>query len=105
MVNEANAYKSKMQELEHRLKNSKKIRKKIVDLSKRSYIDARECSNNTDALVVPSSISANIIPDSEGSSVFSPQPVTNKSEPITDVQDNKSSLEEISKSEPEYKNL
>ncbi len=74
-------------------------------MSKRSYIDARECSNNTDTLVVPSSISANLIPDSQDSSVFSPQPVTNTSEPTTDVQDNKSSLEEISISEPDYKNL
>mgnify|MGYP001196094097 CR=1 FL=1 len=105
MLNEINSYKNKMEELENKLINSKNTRKRIVDLSKRSYIDARECSNNTDTLVVPSSISANLIPDSQDSSVFSPQPVTNTSEPTTDVQDNKSSLEEISISEPDYKNL
>ena len=91
-----------MKELEDRLTNSIEIRDKIEDLSKESYIYARECSNNTDLLVVPSLISANIIPDGGDKTLLSTEAVTTTSEPTSDIEDNKAALEERANSVPEY---
>ena len=91
-----------MKELEDRLKDSVKIRDKIEGISKNSYIYARECSNNTDLLVVPSLISANIIPDGGDKTLLSTEAVTTTSEPTSDIEDNKAALEERANLVPEY---
>ena len=91
-----------MDELEDRLTDSIKIRDKIEGISKNSYIYARECSNNTDLLVVPSLISANIIPDGGDKTLLSTEAVTTTSEPTSDIEDNKAALEERANSVPEY---
>ena len=91
-----------LKEQEDRLTNSARLRKQIEDLSKESYIYARECSNNTDLLVVPSLISANIIPDGGENTILSTEVVTTTSEPTSDIEDNKAALEERAKSVPEY---
>ena len=54
VISDLNANHQKdIDELEKTLTNSARLRKQIEDLSKESYIYARECSNNTDLLVVP----------------------------------------------------
>ena len=88
--------------MEKTLTNSARLRKQIEDLSKESYIYARECSNNTYSLVVPSLISANIIPDGGENTILSTEAVTTTSEPTSDIEDNKAALEERANSVPEY---
>ena len=95
-------HKKDMKELEKTLTDSIEIRDKIEDISKNSYIRARECSNNTDLLVVPSLISANIIPDGGDKTLLSTEAVTTSSEPTSDIEDNKAALEERANSVPEY---
>lgn len=102
ILNENNRHAADMLAQENRLTNSKKNRKTIVALSKRTYISARECSDNTTELVVPSVIAANLIPDNPNSAITSPKAIINVNEPTSDIEDNTSSLEERGNSVPEY---
>ncbi len=101
-----NTHDSKMKEEDDRLQKSVRIKNKILDLSKQTFIDARACSNNTNELVVPSLISANLIPDNENSTINDPKAVVVRDDtPDSELEDNQTSIAEKAISVSEYSNL
>ena len=105
LINLDEEHKKNMAAQESRLTNSNNNKSTILKLSKQTYMDARECSNNSEELVVPSLITANVIPDNEDSNVLDVPAVISENEPDTNVVNVKTSLEEKGSSVPEYNNL